>query len=197
MLLDRLHPLLGCLGPVVGLAEEFPLPFFETPQKLLASTANANVAGLFRRTALSFSNSASHLAGVKGDLGRSRDKGFSECGTELVFVGEIHHVCSESVKVGALVSQGNGAWVGFKRLLNIVSKGGGEVEVDKGFVVNVACVGYGQHLCYPKREEDLGPGLEGLTGLVIEVAEFGDIELECAWYFLFGAAVSWRHLSWT
>lgn len=93
----------------------------------------------------------------------------------------------------ALVAQGNGAWIGFERLLDVVSQRRGEVEIDKGFVVNVAHVGDGQHLGYPEGKQDLGPALEGLAGLVIEVAELGDVELECAWYFLLGAGLSaWR-----
>lgn len=184
MLLDSLHPLLGSLGPVVRLAKEFPLPLLKTSQKLLARTTDTNVAGFFRRTALPLSNSASHLPGVKGDLGSSRNKRLSQRGTERLLVGEIHHVRRKGVKVRALVAQGNGAWVGFQRLLDVVSQRRGEIEIDKGFIVNVAHVGNGQHLGYPEGKQYLGARLKGLPGLVVEVAELGDVELECAWYFL-------------
>lgn len=105
----------------------------------------------------------------------------------------------QSVEVGTLVAQGNGARVGFQSLHDVVTECGRQVEGDEGFaglggVVHVdgAGVGDGEHFGEPDGEGDARAGLESVAGLVVEVTEVGDVDLEGTGDFLADfLVVSW------
>lgn len=154
------------------LPKQTPLPLVQSPQELLSRATNTIIP--------SFARMQRHVRSP-------RDKSLPHHGAQIALVEEVEHPCSQPVEVCALVSEGNGSRVGLERGYDLAGHGRGEVQGDGCFgVLGRARAGEGEHLGEPEREGHLCAGLERLSGVVVEVAQFGELELEFARDFLGG-----------
>jgi len=85
--------------------------------------------------------------------------------------------------VRALIAQRDGARVGLEGLHDFGGERSGGAHGYGGLGV-FAGGGDGEHFGEPKGEGEVCAGFEGLGGVVVEVAEVGDVEFEFAGDFL-------------
>lgn len=182
VLLDVLHPRLPRLRPVVCLSEQLSLPLVQ-PLEELAPVAHAEVARILlpRRTG--------PLPRMQSNIGSTRDIGPPQHAVQLALLEQVHQASRQPVEVRALVAQRYRAGVGLQGLGDLAGQRGREGQVDEGLGVLVcgtgaSGVGQGEHFGEPQGQGELGAGLEGLGGVVVKVAEVGDLEIELAWNFL-------------